>query len=254
MMKRRSYDEDLKDIPSLRMSEEDVEDYHRATSNLSIYDDEPQQVSTLPIWIVLTALIGVVLVGGYFIADMRYQLNASHAQLEAAATQIDSLATVDKKVSSTGSALQDQLKQLKSDVKKMQDQLSKLQQDYKTALESQSKAMDAVTKKMTDITTALDENKVALATAQEALKKGQPAAADAAQLKALESKVNELSLDVMAKAEQAGGTATTADAQKLVKIDEQIKSIDTFRQSVNARIDKMQNDINKLYIDVEALN
>jgi uncharacterized protein (DUF3084 family) len=257
-MKRRGYDEELKDIPSMSMSDEDVEDYHRS-SNRPTYQDhyaESEPASTLSLWLVLIVVIGVMLVGGYFIADLRYQLNASQQTLQMTTTQIDTLSSTDKKVSSTGSALQDQLKTLKNDVKKMQEQLSKLQQENQKALEQQAQATTALDKKMSDITAKLDENKTALTATQEALKKNQPNTAgtlqQSAQLKALESKVNELSLDVMAKQEQAGGVPAT-DSQKLAQIDEQLKSIDAYRQSMNANINKMQNDINKLYIDIDTL-
>lgn len=257
-MKRRGYDEELKDIPSMSMSDEDVEDYRRS-SNRPIYQDHyvsPEPASTLTLWLVLVLVIGVLLVGGYFIADLRYQLNASQQTLQMTTTQIDTLASTDKKVSSTGNALQDQLKTLKSDVRKLQEQLSKLQQDNQKALEQQTQVTMALDKKVNDVTAKLDENKAALVAMQEALKKNQPDTAgitqQSVQLKALEAKVNELSLDVMAKQEQAGG-ATVADPQKLAQIDEQLKSIDAYRQSMNANINKMQNDINKLYIDVDSL-
>lgn len=259
-MKRRGYDEELKNIPSMSMNPEDVEDYRRASGDRPMhqdYHDAPERVGTLSLWLVLIVVIGLVLACGYFIADLRYQLNASQEQLQMTTTQIDTLASTGKKVSSTGNVLQDQLKTLKGDVKKLQDQMSTLQQENKTALDQQTQTTTALDKKITDVATKLDENKSVLTAVQDAIKKNQSdtagSAQQSAQLKALESKVNELSLDVMAKQEQTSGAVVASDPQKLAQIDEQLKSIDAFRQSINTNINKMQNDINKLYIDVDAL-
>lgn len=244
-MKRRGYDEELRDIPSMSMSQEDVADYHRHLGDGPVRQGHAVELAptnTGLLWAALTLVVGFLLVGGYFIADLRYQLSTSQEQLQNTTTQIDTLASTDKKVSSTGNALQDQLKLVKSDIQKLKDGVDKLQQNNKAALDQQTQTTAALDKKIAEINTKLDENKTALLSAQEGFKKNQPSMGDAtqqsAQLKALESKVNELSLDVMAKQEQIGGAAPI-DTQKIIKIDEQLKS--------------MQNDINKLYIDVDSL-
>lgn len=244
-MKRRGYDEELRDIPSMSMSQEDVADYHRHQSDGSVRQGHVVELAptrTGLLWLVISLMAVLLLVGGYFIADLRYQLSASQKQLQNTTTQIDTLASTDKKVSSTGSALQDQLKLVKSDIQKLKDQIDKLQQDNKSALDQQAQTAAAIDKKIAEINTQLNENKTALLSAQEGFKKNQPSAGDvtqqSAQIKALESKVNELSLDVMAKQEQMGGAAPM-DTQKITQIDEQLKT--------------MQNDINKLFIDVDSL-
>lgn len=246
-MKRRGYDEELRDIPSMSMNQEDMADYHRhlgdaPTHKSNIVELAPTKTGLL--WLVISFMVVLLLMGGYFIADLRYQLSTSQEQLQNTTTQIDTLASTDKKVSSTGNALQDQLKLVKSDIQKLKDQMDKLQQDNKAVLDQQTQTTAALDKKIAEINTKLDENKTALIATQEDLKKNQPVGVDAtqqsAQIKALESKVNELSLDVMAKQEQVGAAAAAPiDIQKITQIDEQLKS--------------MQNDINKLYIDVDSL-
>lgn len=264
-MKRRDQEEDLKNIPSMSLSEDDVDDYHRhASERFTMHEHHVElasPASTTSLWITLLVVLMLVLTVGYFVFDLRSQLSMSQAQLQTTTTQIEQLASTDKQVSSTGNTLQDQLKLTKSDVKSLQDDLKKLQADNKTVLDQQTKMIATLDKKITDMATQLDENKTALSATQEALKKNQPdadTAKQAAQLKALEAKVNDLSVDVMAKQEQGAGaganaTATAGDSQKAAQIDEQLKSIDTFRQTVNASITKMQADINKLFIDVDDL-
>jgi chromosome segregation ATPase len=242
-MKRRDFEDDLKNIPSVSLSEEDVGEHRYAPDRFAAYDSDDEAdtpTQTLSLWATLLAVVLMLLVAGYFILDLRSELNSNKTQLQTAITQLEELSSNNKQVSNTGSTLQDQLKTTKSDIKKLQDDLAKVQQDNKTILNQQAQ-----------LSAKLDDNKKTVTALQESLSKNGNDVAEkqAAQLKALEAKVNDLSVDVMAKQEQGTGSAIT-DGQRLTQIEEQLKSIDTYRQTVNTSITKMQEDINKLYIDV----
>ena len=270
MTMHRENEDLLTNIPSLSLSQDEVADYHAAhVERASTVRDTNSNHFTMGmpklLWGVIICLVLVVIGGGYWsahiILGIQEKFTQNEDQLQQARDQLNALggevASTGKKVSTTGNALKDQVQSLNSQVHKLQEQFTKYQKDNKTQLDKQAQTIASIDKKATDAVSKSGDNKAA----QDAAKKlqadmatmKQQTAKINAQMQSLETKINEMSLDMTAQQERGAGATASGDSQQLAQITQQLQSIDTYRQSTNASINKIQTDINNLYTDVESL-
>jgi chromosome segregation ATPase len=245
----RGDDDNLGIIPSFALDSDEVAErrlIHPERYEKPVRNNEESSIrATGGLWTMIVLLLITLAGGGFWViqkvsmlqeqlAQSTGQLNETHEKLS---TLDDQLATTGKKVSVTGNKMQDQVNDLETQLEKLKTQLTQLQKQTQSDVDKKLQPLVDVNQKI-----------VNLSTLQEQLQKSTQE-----KLQALDSKIKSLNVDISAMQEQSANPPSTSSVTSadLTQIEQRLQAIDTFRQSVNASIIKMQSDINALYAKVE---